>query len=693
MGKSGVYSAILSLVFLGSPVVVLAHSGHGDEFQGESKSQQSTNSIQVDAETAKKLGIEVEAVSSQRLNIAIKTTGQIETLPNQKVEVKAPVDGILAQLLVKPGDRVKKSQPIAVLSSSELGQLRVDALGNQANARSELQKGLTNLNLAKTNYQRLLKISQAEIAQANIQLTAAQNQYERERSLIEQNGVVTLAQESYLRQVKIAQAEIEQAKTELAAAQTQYDRDKSLVDRQSLVAIAKENYQRQVKISESEINQAETELAVAQEQYDRDLYLFKEGALPRRQMLESKAHLAEGKTQLAKAQQRQNVLQAETEVKRAQIELPFRELRDSQARVAQAQAQLAKARQRLNVLQAETEVKRAQIELPFRELRSVRATLAEAQLQLTKAMSRPELLEAEAQVKRAQSEVQAAQSRLNLASTAYQTRLKQLGAIANEQGLVTVIAPITGTVADREVTLEESVKAADKPLMTILNDVNILATANIYEKDINKVEKDQAVRVKVASLPNETFSGRITVIGSVVEGETRVIPVKAAIDNSRGLLKPGMFAELEVFTNETSNSLSVIPSAAVVEANGKQIVYVQNGNAYQSVEVTLGQTSGDKVEVKTGLFEGDLIVTQRAPQLYAQSLRAGNPVSKKQENQASSDAQNSTSTIPWWWMSLGAGAIGVGTFLAGVFWARQRVKRDLILAKNLDSQDDSDRKY
>ncbi len=67
--------------------------------------------------------------------------------------------------------------------------------------------------------------------------------------------------------------------------------------------------------------------------------------------------------------------------------------------------------------------------------------------------------------------------------------------------------------------------------------------------------------------------------------------------------------------------LLAIPSSAVVDANGKKLVYVQNGDAFQPVEVTLGQTSGDMVEVKTGLFEGDLAVTQRAPQLYAQSLR------------------------------------------------------------------------
>jgi cobalt-zinc-cadmium efflux system membrane fusion protein len=128
----------------------------------------------------------------------------------------------------------------------------------------------------------------------------------------------------------------------------------------------------------------------------------------------------------------------------------------------------------------------------------------------------------------------------------------------------------------------------------------------------------------------------------------------------------------------------VIPSSAVVDANGKKLVYVQNGNAYLPVEVTLGQTSGDMVEVKTGLFEGDLLVTQRAPQLYAQSLRGG---SKKPEAKgaapAPSQATNSSnigSQLPWWLVipaGGGVAALAIGSFLLG-----HRTKPQLISASN-----------
>jgi cobalt-zinc-cadmium efflux system membrane fusion protein len=310
------------------------------------------------------------------------------------------------------------------------------------------------------------------------------------------------------------------------------------------------------------------------------------------------------------------------------------------------------------------------------------AHLREGETQLTKASSRREVLEAEAQLKRAQAAVEAAQSRLSLSDTAYQMRLSQLGTRASEKGLVTVTAPISGTVSDREVTLGQTFQDAGGKLMTIVNDSRVFASANIYEKDLDKVKTGQRAIAKVASLPNRTFSGRIAVIGSVVEGETRVVPVKAELDNPDGALKPGMFAELEVLTDRTPTAILAIPSSAVVDANGKKLVYVQNGNAFQPVEVTLGQTSGDMVEVKTGLFEGDLVVTQRATQLYAQSLRGG---SKKPEAQgtapAPSQATNSSkssSQLPWW-LVIPAGG-GVAAIAVGSFWLGRRTKSQIISA-------------
>lgn len=499
--------AILSLVLLASPIAVLAHAGHGGhEFQSTNEAVQPADAIQVDAATAKRLGIKVEPVKRQQVAIGIKTTGQIETLPNKKVEVTAPISGQVVELLVEPGASVQAGQPVAVLVAPDLVALRVESQEKRAEAEAELSK-----------------------AQADL---------------------------------KLAQANLEQ----------------------------------QRQIASADIKQASTEVEVAREKYHRDQELASAGALPRRQMLESQAHLREGEAQL------------------------------------------------------------------------------------TKASSRREVLEAEAQLKRAQAAVEVAQSRIRLSDATYRARLQQLGTTVNNKGLVTVTAPISGTVSDREVTLGQTFEDAGGKLMTIVNDSRVFATANIYEKDLDKVKTGQRAIAKVASLPNRSFTGRITFMGSLVEGETRVVPVKAELDNAGGELKPGMFAELEVQTARTATAILAIPNSAVVDANGKKLVYLQNGNAFQPVEVTLGQTSGDIVEVKTGLFEGDLVVTQRATQLYAQSLRGSNQTQKDKNKQGQSPIPNQKSQIPnswpWWLVGTGGGvAIAVGSF-----WLGRRTKPQMASA-------------
>ena len=576
---------LLSLLLLISPTPVFAHAGHGDEFHSESEATVPSG-ITVDNQTLQRLGIRVEPVSKDFMDMGIKTTGQIETLPRKTVEITSPLAGKVIELLVEPGDTVTKGEVVAVLSSPELVSLRVEALQNQAEAEAHLKQAEANLELAQQNYQR---------------------------------------------QKNIAEAEIQQANNQLKAAQLRYERDKAIVETGAVVGVTRENYRRQIEIAEAEIQEAETALEVALENYQRDEELTNAGALPRRNFLESKERLANAKTALARAQSRRDVLSAETEVKQAEIDLPVRDLRESEALLAEAEAQLIRANQKR------------------------------------------EVLEAEAELKRAEAELEAAKSNLNLSQTTYETRLQQLGTNGNNEGKVIITAPISGVVSDREITLGQSVDDTGLPLMTVQDNSRVWATANLYEKDVAQVRLGQKVRLKVNSLPNQIFEGRIAQISPIVEGESRVIPVRAELENIENLLKPGMFAELELITEKTANSVLSIPENSIVEANGKTLVYVQNGQDFTPVEVTLGQQFADKVEIIQGLFEGDKIVTEGAIQLYAQSLRGGTKTADKHEDETHSEQSvkpqmmgiEMPQSVPGWLVFPAFGAIASTAFWLG----------------------------
>lgn len=561
---------LLSLLYLTSPTAVLAGGGHGhgSEFQDGSGANVEATSVVVDKETAKGLQIKTQPVQSQRLAVGIKTTGQVEVLPNRQVEVTNPVTGTVVELLVKPGDFVEFGKPVAVMNSPELVELRVNAQEQRAVAQSELKQAQANLRLAQENYDRTKSIFKVASIPTNVKLAST---------------------------------------------------DSSLFQSNSVLAVAKDNYERQKQISQAEIESANIELSVAQEQYERDQELADKGAIPKRQM------------------------------------------RESQAKYAAAQAKLTQAKSSSGLLQAEGELKKA--ELDFRK----------------------ELTVAENEVNRAQSAVEVAQAKLSLSDSAYKTRLVQLQTSANNKGLVTILAPISGRVAERAVTLGQSFEDAGGKLMTIVNDSRVLVSANVYEKDLGRVKVGQVVRATVSGLNNETFSGIVSIIGSTVQGESRVIAVKAELNNPRGQLKPGMFANLEILTNENTTEILAIPLSAIVEANNKNLVYVENGNAYQAVEVTLGETYRDLVEVKTGLFEGDVIVTQRAPQLYAQGLKGGGTEEHSDEDSEEATTEETTettvnqSTFSWWILIATGGILAGGMFWAGSMYGNRRQKGAVIM--------------
>ena len=219
------------------------------------------------------------------------------------------------------------------------------------------------------------------------------------------------------------------------------------------------------------------------------------------------------------------------------------------------------------------------------------------------------------------------------------------------------------SIADRDITIGQSVADAGAKLMTITDDRQVLATANIYERDLGRLKIGQQVSVRVPGAGDKVFSGQISRIGTVVDAQSRVVPVQATLDNREGFLKAGTFAEIKLATGKVTTPVVVIPAAAVVEAEREKLVYVKSGNGYQPTTVTLGQTVDDLVEVKTGLFAGDLVVSQRAPQLYAQSL-------KKQPASGHSAAAtpNATSQIPaylGWGLVPAAGILVGGAFLVG----------------------------
>jgi membrane fusion protein, heavy metal efflux system len=552
--------------------------------------------------------------------------------PDGSTNAKVQIDRSTAeQVGVKTVAAKKQSLNVEIAATGQIELLPSKKVEVTAPIRGKLVKLLVQPGASVKAGQILATLSSPELNE--LRVNSLEKRSEAIALLQQAQTDRTLAQQTYRKIVEVATAETKQAQSQLAAAQARLAREQQLVKNGSVVRAAQTSYQRQQQIAIAEIRSTQTELQLAQERYQKDLELSKSGALPRRQVLESQSKLAEAQTQLIKAQSQAGVSQAATELRKAETELPLRELRDAEKQVAEAQGQL------------------------------------------TKAMNQKSVVEAEAQVQKSIAAVTAAENKLKLSDANYHGRLAQLGNRANAEGIVSITAPIDGTIADREITLGQSVAEPGAKLMTITDDRQVLVTANIYERDLGRVKIGRQVAVKVPGVGTrsrsvavgKSFSGQISRIGTSVDSQSRVVPIQATLDNRDGLLKPGTFAEIQLATDKVTTPVIVIPAAAVVETEREKLVYVKSGDGYQPATVTLGQTVGDLVEVKTGLFAGDLVVSQRAPQLYAQSLKS-KPASEHSEVKSTVVDRSAVSHIPpelIWGLVPAVGIIGGSAFWLG----------------------------
>ena len=179
--------------------------------------------------------------------------------------------------------------------------------------------------------------------------------------------------------------------------------------------------------------------------------------------------------------------------------------------------------------------------------------------------------------------------------------------------LIPVTSPVSGVVLEKTVTQGEMVNA-DKALFTVADLSTLWVVIDIYEKDISRLRLGSGVKVSVTSFPDKTFRGKIAYIGDVVDEKTRTEKARVTIDNSSGLLKPGMFATVLIeTTGGGTEHLIAVPEEAVVVDGTKRYIFIQTTpEQFKRREIVAGRTIGNRVEVTEGLKEGEMVAVKGA---------------------------------------------------------------------------------
>lgn len=182
-----------------------------------------------------------------------------------------------------------------------------------------------------------------------------------------------------------------------------------------------------------------------------------------------------------------------------------------------------------------------------------------------------------------------------------------------------VRAPITGVVNVREMVPGARVEAGDR-LFTIVDPSVVWLRLNLPARDAAQADAIQEVAFTVEG-SEETFRARRVVsVGSVLDPDTRTLPVTMAAGNSDRRLKIGLFAEGQAFVDGESEGLAV-PNEVIQHEDGQPVAYVQTeGESFERRPLVLGATDGSYTLVKRGVEVGEYVVTKGAYQVYLASL-------------------------------------------------------------------------
>ncbi|MBY0247486.1 MAG: efflux RND transporter periplasmic adaptor subunit [Nitrospiraceae bacterium] len=231
----------------------------------------------------------------------------------------------------------------------------------------------------------------------------------------------------------------------------------------------------------------------------------------------------------------------------------------------------------------------------------------------------------EADYQNARADLHEAEEKLHLLGMT-EREIQQLAAKTlphAEVARVSLRAPFTGEVIERNATIGEVIDPNTK-LFTVADLSTVWVRADFPEQQAGQLKTGLTLEVRVSAYPDTMFQGAITYVGAVIDPTTRTVTARAEVANPDGQLRPEMFAEVSLVSDE--QSVLSVPRTAVQQVGSRTVVFVVRGpRRFESREVTLGQASSEYIQVIAGLTSGDDVVTEGSYALKSELLREQMP--------------------------------------------------------------------
>lgn len=188
-----------------------------------------------------------------------------------------------------------------------------------------------------------------------------------------------------------------------------------------------------------------------------------------------------------------------------------------------------------------------------------------------------------------------------------ETVIKSIEREGETRNTVPVIAPMPGVVTD--LGIRDGMYVSPQSIMVTIADLErVWVMVDVFERQLDWLKPGLSAEIRVPALPGKVLEGELDYIYPELDPKTRTLRVRLSFPNPDALLRPNMFAEVVIYGGPKHDTLSIPRDALIVTGERETVVKALGEGRFQPVDVVTGMQRGGKVEILSGLDEGEEIV-------------------------------------------------------------------------------------
>lgn len=194
-----------------------------------------------------------------------------------------------------------------------------------------------------------------------------------------------------------------------------------------------------------------------------------------------------------------------------------------------------------------------------------------------------------------------AQSQLEQAEAGYESAKKQYDDMI-------VRADIDGEIGVSKVELGKITGGTQGISMTVVDYKTIILDLGVTEENIARINTNSICKVKFDVIPDKEFNGKIQGIGASIDPTNGLYQVKISIENTSGIIKPGMYANVKIFDKSIKGAIILPIDTVINDGDNKYVFVLKNDNTVQKKQVITGDDNGQVLVVSSGLESGEVVI-------------------------------------------------------------------------------------